>query len=344
MPDTPIEPLRALRWHGDRLDLLDQRKLPHEESWLSFGDSAGVAAAIRDLVVRGAPAIGVAAAYGVALAARHGEDLDAAIGRLRASRPTAVNLFWALDQMQWAINEGSADADSLADRALAIDQADLAANHAMSAHAVGLIAPDSGVLTHCNTGSLATSGHGTALGVIRTAWTSGLLKDVFHTETRPWLQGSRLTAWELARDGIPAKLVADGAGAYLFERGLADWLIVGADRIAANGDTANKIGTATLAAAAHAFGRRVMVVAPMSTIDFALTSGADIEIEIRHSDELLASGTHRHAPMGIEAFNPVFDVTPARLIDAIVTEAGVATAPYAASLAALARVSRSNRT
>ncbi len=325
--------MRALRWHGDSLELLDQRKLPHEEVWISHGDSGSVAGAIRDLVVRGAPAIGVAAAYGVALAARHGEDLDSAFAVLKASRPTAVNLFWALDRMRLVADASGGDADSLAAAAVAIDNEDLAANHSMGLLGAARIAPGSGILTHCNTGALATAGHGTALGVVRSAWAQGRLARVYHTETRPWLQGTRLTAWELKREGIPAHVVADGSGAFLFSRGLVDWLVVGADRIAANGDTANKIGTATLAAAAHAFGGKVMVVAPLSTIDFTLANGDSIEIEERHADELLGIAGARHAPDGVTAFNPVFDLTPARLIDLIVTEQGVAEPPFETSLA-----------
>ncbi len=334
MSVVPPEPVRALRWHGDSLELLDQRRLPHEEVWTVHRDAASVAAAIRDLVVRGALAIGVAAAYGIALAARHGEDLDAAFAVLRASRPTAVNLFWALDRMRVVADATGGDMKELAAAATAIDHADLVANRQMGLLGAAQIAVGSGVLTHCNTGALATAGHGTALGVIRSAWQEGRLARVYHTETRPWLQGSRLTAWELKREGIPAHLVADGSGAFLFARGLVDWLIVGADRIAANGDTANKIGTATLAAAAHAFGGKVMVVAPLSTIDFALANGDSIEIEERHADELLGIGATRHAPADVAAFNPVFDVTPARLIDLIVTERGVAAPPFASSLAA----------
>lgn len=341
MSTVPTEAVRALRWHGDSLELLDQRRLPHEESWSHYRDAASVATAIRDLVVRGAPAIGVAAAYGVALAARHGEDLDAAFAVLRASRPTAVNLFWALDQLRAVALETDGDADRLAEAAVALDQADLVANLSMADFGAAEIPAGSGVLTHCNTGALATAGHGTALGVIRTAWKQQRLARVYHTETRPWLQGSRLTAWELKREGIPAHLVADGSGAFLFSRGLVDWLVVGADRIAANGDTANKIGTATLAAAAKSFGGKVMVVAPLSTIDFDMANGDSIEIEERHADELLGVAGSRHAPDDTLAFNPVFDVTPARLIDLIVTERGVARPPFTQGLAAMRDAKRS---
>jgi methylthioribose-1-phosphate isomerase len=332
--------VRALRWHGDRLELLDQRLLPREVQWLSYVDAAGVAQAIRDLVVRGAPAIGVAAAYGVVLAARARggvptrDSLAADLAVLRASRPTAVNLFWALDRMGRALDAG-ASMESLDAEARAIEAEDLAANRLMGALGAALFSPGSGVLTHCNTGSLATAGFGTALGVIRTGVATGKLSRVYNTETRPWLQGARLTSWELLTDGIPSRLIADGAGAHLFATGAVQWLVVGADRICANGDTANKIGTCQLAIAARHYGVRVMVVAPSSTVDMATASGAGIEIELRAADELLGYGGSRTAADGVEAWNPVFDVTPAALIDAIVTERGVVEHPDAARMAAL---------
>lgn len=331
--------VRALRWQGDRLDLLDQRILPRQVAWLSYADAAGVAQAIRELVVRGAPAIGVAAAYGVVLAARArgGVPSRAALADdlavLRASRPTAVNLFWALDRMGRALDAG-ATLESLDAEARAIEAEDLAANRRMGALGAALIAPGSGVLTHCNTGSLATAGFGTALGVIRTGVAQGRIARVFNTETRPWLQGARLTSWELLTDGIPAKLIADGAGAHLFATGQVQWLVVGADRICANGDTANKIGTCELAIAARHYGVQVMVVAPSSTVDMATARGADIEIELRAPDELLGYGRQRTTADGVEAWNPVFDVTPGSLIDAIVTERGVVEGPDAARMSA----------
>ena len=332
---TPTGPghdrVRALRWTGSALELLDQRLLPRTEHWFTVADADGVAGAIRDLAVRGAPAIGISAAYGVVLAARSlaatgGKPSRAGLAQplalLRGARPTAVNLMWALDRMAAALDRG-ADVAALEREARAIESEDLEANRRMGELGAALIAPDSGVLTHCNTGSLATAGFGTALGVIRAASGQGRLSRVFHTETRPWLQGSRLTAWELQRDGIPARLVADGAGAHLFSSGLAQWLIVGADRITANGDTANKIGTCTLAAAARQFGAKVMVVAPSSTVDMATPTGAGIHIEQRDPKELLEHAGNRVVAEGVDAYNPVFDVTPARLIDAIVTERGV---------------------
>jgi methylthioribose-1-phosphate isomerase len=332
--------VRALRWQGDRLELLDQRLLPRREDWLSFTDARGVAQAIRDLVVRGAPAIGVAAAYGVVLAARvrggvpSRATLAEDLAVLRASRPTAVNLFWALDRMGRTLDAG-ATIEMLEAEARAIETEDLAANRRMGALGAALIAPGSGVLTHCNTGSLATAGLGTALGVIRTGFAQGRIARVYNTETRPWLQGARLTSWELLTDGIPARLIADGAGAHLFATGEVQWFIVGADRICANGDTANKIGTCTLAIAARHYGVRVMVVAPSSTVDMATARGADIEIELRAADELLGVGGVRTTAEGVQAWNPVFDVTPAGLIDAIVTERGVVEQPDVARMAAL---------
>jgi methylthioribose-1-phosphate isomerase len=332
--------VRAIRWQGDRLALLDQRVLPQRVEWLEYTSAGAVAQAIRDLVVRGAPAIGVAAAYGVALAARalHGaatrEALAADFAVLRASRPTAVNLFWALDRMGRALDAG-ADAAALAREACQVEAEDLAANRRMGGLGAALFAPDSGVLTHCNTGSLATAGFGTALGVIRAGVAGGALRRVFNTETRPWLQGARLTSWELLTDGIAAQLIADSAGAHLFSTGQVQWLVVGADRICANGDSANKIGTLQLAIAARYYGVRTMVVAPSSTVDMATARGADIEIELRAPDELLGYGGTRTVAEGVPAWNPVFDVTPAALIDAIVTERGVVEQPDAARMALL---------
>jgi methylthioribose-1-phosphate isomerase len=331
--------VRALQWRGDSLALLDQRKLPREQAWIDCDDAGAVARGIRDLVVRGAPAIGIAAAYGVVLAVQRAghaaaDGVRADLAALRASRPTAVNLFWALDRMQRAI-AGGADAAALEREARAIESDDLAANRRMGALGAALIAPGSGVLTHCNTGSLATAGYGTALGVIRAGVDQGRIARVFHTETRPWLQGARLTAWELHEDGIAARMVADSAGAHLFRTAQVQWLVVGADRICANGDTANKIGTCTLAAAARHFGARVMVVAPASTVDMASASGDAIEIEERDPRELLEYAGTRVAPAGVAAYNPVFDITPAALIDALVTERGVVERPDGSRMRAL---------
>jgi methylthioribose-1-phosphate isomerase len=327
--------VRAVLWQGSHLRLLDQRLLPAEEAYVDCRSAQEVAEAIRELVVRGAPAIGIAAAWGVVLAAQHDPArLDEALATLRASRPTAVNLMWALDRMQRAIARG-ADLAALAREAQAIQDEDLVANRRMGAAGAALLGDGVGVLTHCNTGSLATAGFGTALGVIRAGVETGRIARVFAGETRPWLQGARLTMWELLRDGIPATLVADSAAAHLMSTGRVQWVIVGADRIAANGDTANKIGTYQLAIAARHHGVKFMVVAPSSTVDMATASGADIEIELRSPDELFAYGGQRTVVEGAQAWNPVFDVTPASLIDAIVTERGVVEHPDAARMAAL---------
>jgi len=327
--------IRAVHWHGDHLRLLDQRKLPAEEVYIDCRNAADVTQAIKDLVVRGAPAIGISAAWGTVLAAQQDlSTLDAAMAMLRASRPTAVNLMWALDRMQRARAAG-ADAQALAREEQAIQDEDLAANRHMGELGAALIVPGSGVMTHCNTGSLATAGYGTALGVIRAGFSAGRIAQVFAGETRPWGQGARLTMWELVRDAIPAKLLADSAASHLMKSGAVQWVIVGADRIAANGDTANKIGTYQLAIAAKHHGVKFMVVAPSSTVDMATPNGDEIEIELRDPTELLHSGGKRTVVEKAEAWNPVFDVTPGELIDAIVTERGVTQRPHAAGLRAL---------
>lgn len=336
----------AMRWHGDSLELLDQRLLPTDEHWMTLEGASGVAQSIRDMVVRGAPAIGISAAYGVALSARHAGAGDwqavirQAIEELAASRPTAVNLFWALQKME-AVFEACTDLDEavakLADAAVQIHQDDLAANLAMADHALSVMAPEApmSVLTHCNTGALATGGYGTALGVIRRLHEESLLNRVYADETRPWLQGSRLTAWELARDGIPVTLNADGAAAAILAQKDVRWVVVGADRITANGDVANKIGTYSLAVLARYHGVRFMVVAPSSTVDMDMVSGAGIPIEEREGTEVREIRGIPLAPTGVDVFNPVFDVTPASLIDAIVTEKGAVLNPDAESMKAL---------
>lgn len=328
----------AMRWHGDSLELLDQRLLPAEEHWITVEGAAGVAQCIRDMVVRGAPAIGISAAYGVALAARHagsGEwqaEIRQAMDELAESRPTAVNLFWALQRMGKVFEACTTPAEAvrhLADEAVKIHDEDLSANLTMAEHALSVMAPASpiSVLTHCNTGALATGGYGTALGVIRHLHEKSLLGRVFADETRPWLQGSRLTAWELARDGIPVTLNADGAAASILAGGEVKWVVVGADRITANGDVANKIGTYSLAVLAKHHNVRFMVVAPSSTVDMSLESGDDIPIEEREGTEVREIRGIPLAPAGVDVHNPVFDVTPAKLIDAIVTEKGVVLNP-----------------
>lgn len=313
--------VEAIRFEDGALLLLDQRLLPHQEQWVTITSAGAAAEAIRDMVVRGAPAIGITAAYGMALAAADGADLRAASDQLAAARPTAVNLHWALARMQ-RLGEGHSAAQAL-EEARAIHAEDLEQNLAMATLGASLLPAGARVLTHCNTGALATGGHGTALGVIRTAWREGGLKAVYHTETRPWLQGARLTAWELVSEGIPGTMIADAACAQLMAEGRVDWVIVGADRIAANGDTANKIGTRTLAECAHAYGVGFMVVAPSGTIDAQCPDGDAIPIESRSGDELCGIGDQRMAPAGCQAWNPVFDVTPAARIDAIVCERGI---------------------
>lgn len=326
--------IRAVQWRGDHLCLLDQRRLPAEEQWLNCRDAQAVTQAIRDLAVRGAPAIGIAAAWGVVLAAQQGAPMAETLAKLRAARPTAVNLMWALDRMKARLAAG-ADTATLEREAKAIQEEDLAANYDMGERGAALIAPGSAVMTHCNAGALATSGYGTALGVIRAGVAAGRITQVFAGETRPWQQGARLTMWELVREGIPAKLIADSAAAHLMKSGAVKWVIVGADRIAANGDTANKVGTYQLAIAARHHGVRFMVVAPSSTVDMATASGDDIDIEWRDAAELLSLAGQRTVVEGAQAWNPVFDVTPATLIDAMVTERGVIEQPTPERMRAL---------
>jgi methylthioribose-1-phosphate isomerase len=306
-----LDPEQILRLDGDTVVLLDQRRLPAEEAWVECRTAAEVADAIRTMVVRGAPAIGIAAAYGYAVAAAHGEDLSAAADVLAASRPTAVNLAWALGEM--------AGSDDPAATARRIHRDEVARCRQMAAHAAGLVRPGSSVLTHCNAGGLATGGYGTAVGAIRAAWERDLVEHVFVDETRPLLQGARLTAYELHALGIPHTVIADSAAASLMARGEIDCVFTGADRIAANGDTANKIGTYSLAVLCRYHEIPLYVVAPTSTVDPQTATGAAIPIEERDGTELT-----EHFP----ARNPAFDVTPAALIAAIVTEQGVHRAPY----------------
>jgi methylthioribose-1-phosphate isomerase len=310
-----LEPERILRLEDDRVVFLDQRKLPGEEVEVECRTAAEVADAIRTMVVRGAPAIGIAAAYGLALAAARGEDMAAAERVLRESRPTAVNLGWALDELR---------ADPSPERARAIHRDEVARCRAMAAHAAQLLGPGTRALTHCNAGGLATGGYGSAVGALLSAWERGLLEHVWVDETRPLLQGARLTAWELETAGVPHTVIADSAAASLMAAGEVDAVLTGADRIAANGDTANKIGTYSLAVAARHHELPFYVVAPSSTVDHATARGADIPIEQRDPAEI----TDRFA-----ARNPAFDVTPAELVTAIVTEHGVHHAPYGESLA-----------
>lgn len=338
--------VRAIRWAGDALVLLDQRQLPGRIEYLHLATAGEVAGAIRDMVVRGAPAIGIAAAYGVVLAAaraRRESPADwksAMAGDLRLlmdSRPTAVNLGWAIRRMQAVLNcPGSGDpvADLLGE-AERIHREDIEANREMGRLGAAYLSNSRAVITHCNTGSLATGGYGTALGVIRSAWAGGLIDRVYVSETRPWLQGSRLTAWELLQDGIPAVLMADSAAASLMHAGGVGWVIIGADRIAANGDVANKIGSYSHAVSARHHGLRLMVVAPVSTIDPDTPGGVDIEIERRGPGELVEFTGGRIAPMGVEVHNPVFDIVPAELVSVLVTERGAVEAPDAVKIRSL---------
>ncbi len=347
MSQSKCEPIRAIRWRGDYLELLDQRKLPGEEIYLRLDRVSAVGDAIRDMVVRGAPAIGITAAYGVVLAvrARHREnpttwrdDVRVDFERLAKARPTAVNLSWALQRMADAMARTTDEEPvaGLLDEARAIHEQDVTANRRMGVLGSRLLTCSGAVLTHCNTGSLATGGFGTALGVVREGFSRGRITQVYADETRPWLQGSRLTAWELARDGIPVTLLADGAAAWLMRQGEVRWVIVGADRIAANGDTANKIGTYGLAVLARQHAVGFMVVAPTSTIDLSIIQGEQIAIEERDPSEILRLGDRAIAPeRGVGGWNPAFDVTPAELIDAIVTENGVVENPDDRKIAAL---------
>jgi len=314
-----LEPGRIIRLDDDAVVLLDQRRLPGEEVELVCRSSAEVADAIRTLAIRGAPAIGIAAAYGYALAARTGEDLEAATAVLAEARPTAVNAAWALEEMRRRDGEP-------AERARQIHAEEVERCRTMSAHAAALLQPGTRALTHCNAGGLATGGYGTAVGALRAARERGLLEHVLVDETRPLLQGARLTAWELEEAGIPHAVIADSAAGSMMARGEVDVVVTGADRIAANGDTANKIGTYSLAVLASRHEIPFYVVAPSSTVHLATASGEGIPIEERSGDEVTTRFTAR---------NPAFDVTPADLIDAIVTEAGVHRAPFAASLAGL---------
>ena len=343
--------IRAVNYAEGVLRLLDQRELPFNEAWIECRNSLEVAKAIKDLVVRGAPAIGIAAAWGVVLQAalldNAGHEITAAalnstFDTLNAARPTAVNLAWALARMRRTLEQAIGEknrADPLAvliAEARAIQDEDLAANRKMGEIGAGFFGAGIGVLTHCNTGSLATAGFGTALGVIRAGYADGKIKQVYAGETRPWLQGARLTMWELVRDRIPAKLIADSAASHLMKSGAVQWVVVGADRIAANGDTANKIGTYQLAISAKRHGVKFMVVAPWSTVDMATKQGDDIEIELRDPAELLSISGKRTVVDGADAWNPVFDVTPAELIDVIVTERGVVNNPAVGGVRGLA--------
>jgi methylthioribose-1-phosphate isomerase len=339
--------LEIIAWRDDKILLLDQTRLPEEEVYLEIADIAGLAAAIREMRIRGAPALGVAAAYGLALAAIVGRaagrddllaDLRRAAGELAATRPTAVNLPWALGRVL-AAAEGAPDAEAARQAVLAearcIHRGALEADRRLSELGADLIPDGAAVLTHCNAGALATAGYGTALGIVRAAHERGKRIHVYATETRPLLQGARLTAWELLREGIPATLIVDGAAGSLLRRGVVDCVVVGADRIAASGDVANKVGTYGLAVLAHENGVPFYVAAPFSTVDLSLAGGDDIPIEQRAPEEVTTFAGRRIAPEGVQVANPAFDVTPHHYVTAIVTERGIAREPYTESLSAL---------
>ena len=337
---------RALVWDRGTLKLLDQSVLPHQTRVVACATADEVADAIRTMKVRGAPAIGAAAAYGLVLAAQTAADadpptlrahLDAAARMLLGTRPTAVNLRWAVERMlavagRVAWRSGGDLVEALLAEAQRICEQDVRTNRAIGANGAALIRPGERILTYCNTGSLATVDYGTALGIIRAAHEQGKRIQVFVSETRPLLQGARLTAWEVLRYGIPATLIADNAAAWLMRQGLIDRVVVGADRVAANGDTANKIGTYGLAVLARAHEIPFLVAAPLSTVDFRTPDGSAIPIEERPPEEVTHVAGVPVAPEGIAAANPAFDITPHHLITAIVTEAGVATPPYTRSL------------
>ena len=344
--EIAYDKIRAVEWENGRLKLIDQRILPGKFEYLYLDHLPESAKAITDMVVRGAPAIGVTAAYAVVLAARDRykenrndwqKAIQADLNLLAEARPTAVNLRWAVEHMRGLINAGIPGNPMmrLLSEAQRIHADDIAANRRMGELGAGLIEKGSGVLTHCNTGALATGGYGTALGVVRAGYAAGKINSVFADETRPWLQGARLTAWELVQEGIPATLIADSAASWLMKQGKVKWVIVGADRIAANGDTANKIGTYMTAVAARHHGVKFMVVAPTSTVDMNTPDGSAIPIETRAEAEVLNFGGTRTAPEGIQAWNPAFDITPAELIDAIVTEKGVVKNPTRGKMVAM---------
>jgi methylthioribose-1-phosphate isomerase len=329
--------VETLRWRGVRLELIDQRLLPQRAEYVACHNAAEVAAAIRDMAVRGAPAIGCAAAYGVALEALRPalasrddfhRALADAFADLAASRPTAVNLFWALDRMRRVYDEAKDRAPAEIARRLvveagAIHRDDLDANRAIGRHGAALVRDGARIMTHCNAGALATAGHGTALGVVRSARDEGKRVSVVANETRPFLQGARLTAWEMVQEKIPVTLVTDSMAGHLMQRGAVDLVIVGADRVAANGDVANKIGTYTLAVLASRHGLPFYVAAPLSTIDVNVPDGAAIPIEERSPSEVTGFRGERWAPEGVAVANPAFDVTPAALVTGLITERGV---------------------
>jgi len=343
--------IKTLEWTDDGVRFIDQRKLPTEETYLTCSTYEEVADAIRDMVVRGAPAIGVAAAMGIALGTRDAEGdhvselrrhFDEVCETIGETRPTAVNLFWAIRRMQERFEACSEMPVEQIKQALVLEAQrmyveDIAANEAMGKHGAALMPSSGGVLTHCNAGALATCGYGTALGVIRAAVEAGKKLQVFADETRPFLQGSRLTAWELMKDGIPTTVISDNMAGAMMKQGKIGAVVVGADRIAANGDVANKIGTYTVAVLAKEHGIPFYVAAPFSTVDFETPDGSKIPIEQRATREITHIAGKAIAPEGVKVENPAFDVTPAKYVSAIITERGVVNPPYEENLRRLAQ-------
>ena len=337
---------QAIAWQDDQLVLLDQRRLPNEIQFIKCSKVEQVTSAIKNMVVRGAPAIGVTTAYGVVLAARYCYKdspgnwktcIENDLAKLYLARPTAVNLKWAISQMRTVIASITEDdpEEILLQFAKEIHQKDIQANKTLGDFGAQLIQSDSTVLTHCNAGALATGGYGTALGVIRSAFAENKINHVYADETRPWFQGTRLTAWELLQDNIPVTLICDSAAATLMRQKLLSWIIVGADRVASNGDVANKIGTYSLAVMAKQHGVKFMVAAPTSTIDMEIASGDEIEIEERSAGEITQYKDHIIGPKAATVWNPVFDITPAKFVTALVTEKGVVEQPNLSKIGTL---------
>jgi methylthioribose-1-phosphate isomerase len=343
--------LPTIEWQSDAVVMVDQRKLPSQEVYLRCKTPAQVAKAIKTMVIRGAPAIGVAAAMGIALGMRQSKaqgtkqfavELNKIANLMAGTRPTAVNLFWAIDRMKHSFGVGVQSGESVEElksrlerEARAIHDEDVASCRAMGQFGAEVVPANAHILTHCNAGALATAGYGTALGVIRAAAEQGKVAQVFADETRPFLQGARLTAWELVRDNVPTTIIAESMAGPLMQRGGVDFVVVGADRIAANGDFANKVGTYTVAMMAQAHHVPFYVAAPLSTIDLATPNGEAIPIEQRDSREMTHVGTIQIAPDGASVWNPAFDVTPHRLVTGIITERGIVRPPYHDSLARL---------